>query len=240
MHLAILTGGSRGLGLALCDRLQAEGRMVIEFSRSAPHSFSVAADLADPAGFSFAVRERLDRIDDSTVESLLVIANAGTLDATGLAGSQDWAMVDHSLAINLLSPVAFFNEVIRRFGELACPKQLISISSGAALRGIAGWSLYCTAKAGMDGFIRAVGVEQVGSATPFMAISVDPGVMDTGMQTFIRSRASSEFPEVERFRARQRAGELAAPQSIAGAVLRIAGLPHLEQGARYMAREYIG
>lgn len=239
MHLAILTGGSRGLGLALCDRLQAEGRTLIEFSRSAPHTFSVTADLADPAGFSSTVRERLERVDDTAIESLLVIANAGTLDATGLAGSQDWALADHSLAINLLSSVAFFNEVIRRFNDLPCPKQIISISSGAALRGIAGWSLYCTAKAGMDGFIRAVGVEQSGNNCPFMSISVDPGVMDTGMQTFIRSRATSEFPEVERFRARQRAGELASPVSIAEAVMKISGLPDLVQGGRYVAREYL-
>ncbi|MDP2366746.1 hypothetical protein [Rhodoferax sp.] len=39
MRLALLTGGSKGLGLALCDLLTAKGYHLVEFSRSAPHPF---------------------------------------------------------------------------------------------------------------------------------------------------------------------------------------------------------
>lgn len=239
MRLAILTGGSRGLGLSLCSRLQERGCTLIEFSRSAPHAFSVKADLANPAGFEALVRERLAMIDTARIKEILVIANAGTLDATAPAGAQAWPAVEQDMAVNLLSPMAFFNQVVARFAPLACPKTLVGISSGAALRGIAGWSPYCAAKAGLEGFIRALGAEQAQQEHPFTAISIDPGVMDTEMQAFIRSRSANDFPDVQRFRQRQQDGELATPERIADAVLHIAMLPDLTQGARYVAREHL-
>ena len=49
MNLAIISGGSRGLGRALCERYTAQGWRVLEFSRAAPHPYSVSVDLADPA-----------------------------------------------------------------------------------------------------------------------------------------------------------------------------------------------
>lgn len=239
MRLAILTGGSRGLGLSLCNKLLERGYTLIEFSRSAPHTFSVKADLGDPAGFEAIVRERLAGVEPAGLEELLVIANAGTVEGTALAGTQAWPGVEQNLAVNLLSAVAFLNPVLARFSGAACPKTLISISSGAAVRGIAGWTLYCAAKAGLEGFMRALGVEQQQQAHPFMAITVDPGVMDTGMQEFIRSRPAEDFPDVQRFRQRQQDGELATPDQIANAVLRIQAMPDLVQGARYVAREHL-
>jgi benzil reductase ((S)-benzoin forming) len=239
MRLAILTGGSRGLGLSLCEKLQARGYHLIEFSRSAPHAWSVKADQADPAAFAETVGKRLAAVDLAGIEELLVISNAGTLEATGLAGSQAWSAVEQNLAINMLSGVAFLNQIVARFSALNCPKTIVSISSGAAVRGIAGWTLYCAAKAGMEGFVRALGVEQTLQAHPFTAITIDPGVMDTGMQEFIRARPTEEFPDVQRFRQRQQDGELASAGHIADAVLHIAGLPDLAQGARFVAREYL-
>jgi NAD(P)-dependent dehydrogenase (short-subunit alcohol dehydrogenase family) len=48
MRLLILTGGSRGIGLAVAEEFSARRCTVIEFSRTAPHSYSVATHLAAP------------------------------------------------------------------------------------------------------------------------------------------------------------------------------------------------
>ena len=48
LRLALITGGSRGLGAALCAEYRGKGWQVVEFSRTAPHPFSVRVDLADP------------------------------------------------------------------------------------------------------------------------------------------------------------------------------------------------
>ncbi|WP_367848006.1 hypothetical protein [Rhodoferax sp. WC2427] len=45
LRLAVLTGGSTGLGLALCEALAECGYRVLELSRSAPHAYSVQLDL---------------------------------------------------------------------------------------------------------------------------------------------------------------------------------------------------
>ena len=77
-RLALVTGGSRGLGRALVTQLQAEGWRVVELSRSAPMADSVRVDLAQPAAVAQALAEALAGIDPISVSELLVLHNAGT------------------------------------------------------------------------------------------------------------------------------------------------------------------
>lgn len=111
----------------------------------------------------------------------------------------------------------------------------MNVSSGAALKGYAGWSLYCASKAGMEGFIRALAAEERHQEYPFLAISVDPGVIDTEMQASIRAASVTDFPDVERFIRRKNEGGLSSPGSVAGAILRIVSSPELVAGQRYEA-----
>ena len=112
---------------------------------------------------------------------------------------------------------------------------IVNVSSGAALKGYAGWSLYCASKAGMEGFIRALAAEERHQEHPFLAISVDPGVIDTEMQASIRAASVTDFPDVERFIRRKSDGGLSSPQSVADAILRIVSSPGLVPGQRYEA-----
>ena len=110
---------------------------------------------------------------------------------------------------------------------------VVNISSGAALKGYAGWSPYRAAKAALEGFIRALAMEEEHQQFFFEAISVDPGVIDTGMQALIRATPSADFPEVERFARRKRDGGLAAPDTVAAAIIQLISGPALESGARF-------
>ncbi|RZS46645.1 SDR family NAD(P)-dependent oxidoreductase [Sphaerotilus mobilis] len=241
MRLAILTGGSRGLGLALHEQLTQAGWRVLEFSRTAPHRDSVRLDLADPTQIASLVRPALARVAaelTETIEALVAISNAGVLDPIGPASRKDPAAVLANLQANFTSAILFQSVVVAQFQNLACRKVLANLSSGAALKGYAGWSLYGAAKAGLEHHIRAVAVEQASEAHPFIALNVDPGVMDTAMQALIREQAPADFPDVARFIRRQADGELRPPGDVAAAILRLLERTDLVSGQRCVAADF--
>ena len=90
----------------------------------------------------------------------------------------------------------------------------------------------------MENYIRSLALEQQAQPHPFVAINVDPGVMDTAMQAEIRSSSVADFPQLQRFVQRQADGELAAPDIVAQAVLRIMAEPTLVSGERYSVGDY--
>lgn len=235
MRLTIITGGSKGLGLALCQQFEARGYRVLEFSRTAPHAYSVRADLASPEAYAQVVATTVASLNDNLLEELLVINNAGTLAPIGPASGQSQHAVLANLNTNFTSAILGLAQVMARFQQTPCRKVLANISSGAAHKGYAGWSLYCASKAGMEGFIRALAIEQQVQPHPFIPVNIDPGVMDTDMQAHIRDASVADFPEVERFIRRKHEGGLVAPERVASAVLNILALPTLAFGVSYEA-----
>lgn len=231
MRIALVTGGSRGLGRELCEQLDAAGYRVLEFSRGAPHAFSSQVDFSNPSDFSGLLRA-LAGVDAAACSELLAISNAATLAPIGPAWSKDPAQLVANVNINFTSAIRFISEVMRHFRHSAGRKVIVNVSSGAALKGYAGWSLYCAAKAGMENFMRSIAVEEQQQGRPFIPLSVDPGVMDTDMQALIRASSASDFPDVERFRKRKDDGGLAHPGQVAKAILALAARPALQPGAR--------
>ena len=140
-----------------------------------------------------------------------------------------------NLNTNFTSSILALTEIIAKFQPAPCRKVVVNISSGAAQKGYAGWSLYCAAKAGMEGFIRALAIEQQAELHPFIPINIDPGVIDTEMQALIRASTALDFPDVDRFVRRKGLGGLVAPSEVAAAVLRILDSSSLSYGGRYDA-----
>jgi benzil reductase ((S)-benzoin forming) len=141
---------------------------------------------------------------------------------------------------NYVSPVLVLAEIIARFQAATCRKVIVNITSGAALKGRAGWSLYCAAKAGMENFIRSLALEQQTEPQPFIPINIDPGVIDTEMQALIRATSPVDFPDVERFIQRKNQGLLMPPEKVAAAVIRILEQESLSFGGRYETSKYGG
>ncbi len=98
-------------------------------------------------------------------------------------------------------------------------KRIVTISSGAATRPIAGWSLYCAGKAGLDHFARVMADEQADCPRPVQLINVSPGVIDTDMQAAIRDASPADFPSVDQFRQMHASGALQSPDAVAAKLM---------------------
>ncbi|MFT5224510.1 MAG: benzil reductase ((S)-benzoin forming) [Polaribacter sp.] len=232
MKLAIISGGSKGLGEKLCELYLAQNYEVIEFSRTAPHIYSVALDLASADDVSQIVSEALSPLAKREWQEIVAISNAGILTPVGPTSKKDINSVIANLNTNFVSGIVFMTEVLRHFQQHTGKKTLASISSGAAVGERAGWSLYCASKAGVEHFIRSVAKEQDAESRPFKMINVDPGLIDTAMQSEIRQSSVEDFPSLVQFRQRQEAGLLVPPAKVAEGVVRIIEASNVGNGER--------
>ncbi len=221
MKLCIITGGSRGLGDSLCKQYQNNGYHVIEFSRSAPHKYSVQVDFVNPETSKQIASKVFDQINVHELQELIFINNAGTLNPIGPTSTKSQLAVLENININFVSAILIITELVAKFQFVDCKKIIANISSGAAMKGYYGWSLYCGAKAGIENFIRALALEQQAQPHPFLPINIDPGVIDTEMQSLIRETSVDDFAEVERFIKRKNDGQLVHPDKVSTAIIRI-------------------
>jgi 3-oxoacyl-[acyl-carrier protein] reductase len=153
--MAIVTGASRGIGLAIARALAREGLRLGFLSRSKPSVGGefVACDLADLDKIPEAVRQLIDRLGQVD----FLINNAGTfLEQPVLEMSlSDWERVQR---VNLTAPFFITREVLpqmiaRRSGRI------INIASTASSQGYLHQSAYVASKHGLLGFARALAME---------------------------------------------------------------------------------
>ena len=221
MKLAIISGGSKGLGHAIAEKLLVAGYQVVEFSRSAPHAYSIKLDFSSPDLMLPALSANLETLATKQWDEIVVVSNAASLSPIGPTSKKNSMAVLANININFTSAILFMSEVIKHFQSHPCRKVVASISSGAALKAYSGWSLYCSAKAGLESYVRTVAVEQESEPSPFVMLNVDPGVMDTDMQSLIRSSHKDDFPAVDYFIHRKESGELRTPDQVAIGVVKI-------------------
>lgn len=236
-RLALISGGSRGLGAALCTRYRDAGWQVVAFSRSGHGEGHVALDLGRPGDAARALSTALAPLAGQRWDEIVAISNAAQLGPVGpLVGKADEEILAN-VEVNVAGGIVFMNAVLRAFSAHACDKTLVNISSGAAQRPFHGWSLYCAAKAGLERFVECVALEQEALAQPFRVLNISPGVIDTGMQAEIRGSGDEDFPDRERFVGLKEDGVLQAPDAVAEVIARIvAGRP--ANGGRFEVADY--
>ncbi len=221
MKLALISGGSKGMGKAFVDIYEAAGYHVIEFSRTGTSTYSMSTDFSDPKKTIGMFESLFSKLSTYNLTELIAISNAGVLTPIGpLANSipEDW--VDN-LNVNLTSAIIFMGLFLKYFKTTPCRKVLVNISSEATKKGYFGWSLYCAAKAGLENFIHSVDLEQTHEPFPIRAITVTSGIIDTAMQASISSSNEAQFPTLKRFIDYKETGTLRSPEAVAQTIKHI-------------------
>lgn len=197
MPVGIVTGGSRGLGLALTRALAQRGwRLVVdargrdalkEATGGLDGVRAIAGDLADPEHRQALVEAAGERLD-------LLVNNASLLGP-----SPQPALVDYPLAqlrrvyeVNLVAPLALAQLALPRLGPGAA---ILDVTSDAAVEPYEGWGGYGSSKAALEQLTAILAAEH-----PRLRIySVDPGDMRTQMhQDAFPGEDISDRPEPEK------------------------------------------
>lgn len=229
MHGVILTGASRGLGLALTHALLVGGAKVIALSRTTSfeltrlaeaypqHLTTLLGDLAESDKVAQLGKEAFAALGKGPFTSLTLINNAGVVTPVAPAGAYPPAEATRAVQINLLAPILLTDAFLKASANLAEPRRVLNISSGAAVTAYPGWSVYGSTKAGLDHFTRTVAEEQ--HANGVKIVSLYPGVIDTGMQETIRESDPALFPNKPRFDSLKADGLLSSPEITAKRIL---------------------
>lgn len=221
---SLVSGGSRGLGLAIVGRLLARGDRVATFSRQG----SAEIDALESRHPGRLLHRRLDAADGAALRDFVaaVVAAWGGVDhcvanaavaSEGVLATMTDADIRRMLAVNLEGSIVLVRECVRAF--LARPMtpapppgapSVVVVSSVVAARGSPGLAVYAATKAGLEGFARSLAREL--GPRGIRVNSVAPGFLATDL--------SATLPEEDRARIVRRTplGRLGATEDVVGAV----------------------
>ena len=215
---SIISGGSRGLGLALVERFLARGDRVATFSRSgsaalaslaALHPDSLHAETIDAADagslcrFVEQVSRKFGQIDHC-------IANAAVAHEGVLPTMRD-DEIDSMLSVNLRGSIVLVRETVRQMLlNPSASSSVVVLSSIVAARGSPGLSVYAATKAGLEGFAKSL-ARELGSRG-IRVNAVAPGFLDTDLSASLSAENRSRIIR------RTPLGRLGEPADIVGAI----------------------
>jgi NAD(P)-dependent dehydrogenase (short-subunit alcohol dehydrogenase family) len=197
----LITGGSRGLGLALARSLALKGARVVitgraadtidaavrEIRRLGGEAFGIAADIADKQAIQAIAGEAAALVGPIDI----FIQNASTLGPVPLRLLLDTECEDLEavLDVNLIGPFRLARILV---GSMALRGRglMLSITSDASVEAYSGWGAYSISKAGLDHLTRLLAAELHDTGVRFL--SVDPGEMNTQMHADAVPEANPE------------------------------------------------
>src|SRR5688572_6972023 len=231
---ALITGASRGLGLALMQRLASSGARVVGVARD-PQALGAAVDALRRSGADvhavaadIADKRAVHRIAGAAAALVgpidLLIHNASTLGPTPLRLLLDTECEDLEavLQTNLVGPFRL-SKLIAGSMALRGRGTVLHISSDAAVSAYPTWGAYSVSKAAQDHLGRVLGAELDSSGV--RVLSVDPGEMDTRMH-------ADALPDADR-------STLRRPDEVADRILRLLERAHhIPNGTRSEADQW--
>ena len=193
---ALVTGGSRGIGAAICLGLAEAGASVaVNYVRKAERAEELVNRITDEGGKALAIKADVSEAEE--VEALfktvrdelggldILVNNAGIIKDTLLAAMdlKDWQRVQD---VNLRSVFLCSQAAVQIMMANHCGA-IVNLSSTSAIMGGRGQCNYAASKGGVISFTRAAAVELAGKGIRVNAVL--PGMVATEMTARIRKRA---------------------------------------------------
>jgi NAD(P)-dependent dehydrogenase (short-subunit alcohol dehydrogenase family) len=189
VRVALVTGGSGGIGASIAERLAQAGFAVGLTAYARPDAGQRVRDRIRGAGGS-AECFRADVSSESDVARVfdevhlklgapdVVISNAGVWPRATVCDMSvaDW---DHVIASNLRSTFLVCSTAARAFRARAASGRIVTIASGAAARGAVRGAHYAASKAGIVAFTKSLALELAPDG--ILVNCVAPGTVDTPM-----------------------------------------------------------
>jgi NAD(P)-dependent dehydrogenase (short-subunit alcohol dehydrogenase family) len=230
-HIYILTGASRGMGLAIAQQLLAAGHTVLTLARRVNSDLGQKAaasgaqltqwstDLADGAAAAAHLRGWLGDLAPDRYASATLINNAGAIPAIVPLRDSRSADLASALRVGLEAPMLLTAAFLDATRGWQAQRKVLNISSGLGRKAMASQAAYCAAKAGMDHFTRCLALDEAHATHGAKVCSLAPGVIDTDMQVQLRGADAAAFPDRGNFEQLQRGGQLTSPEEAARRVL---------------------
>jgi NAD(P)-dependent dehydrogenase (short-subunit alcohol dehydrogenase family) len=227
--VTIVTGSSRGIGLAIARALAAGGHRLLLTARDGAALGCAAAELRG-AGATIATLAA-DLRDDGAAAGIVtaaerelgpvtaIVSNAGTAPSDRIENTTP-DMLRETFALHVAAPLALARAVVPAMKQRGAGT-LVHLASTAGLRGYPFTSAYTAAKHGMVGLARALHAEIGGAGIRVHAVC--PGFVDSDITraaaAAIAARGKSTAAEaLARMGAQNRIGRMHTPDEVAAAV----------------------
>lgn len=208
--VALVTGGTRGIGAAICEELSADHHILVGgrdraaaelVATQLPSAQAWVCDLTDADGVAAAAAS-VARLD-------LLVHSAGVLEmgAIGEASRDAWR---RSFEVNVTAVADLTRLLLPQLREAR--GTVVTLNSGAGLRANADWGPYAASKFALTAFTDVLRQEEAGYVR---VISVHPGRAATDMQAEVRAHEGGEY----------RAEDFLRPEDVASAVASAVRLP---------------
>lgn len=188
-QVAIVTGGSRGIGKAICLSLAQAGAKVIACARDEAKLQAVAGEAENSGCSGTIIAKTLDVSQKDSIQALVeevakehdridILVNNAGITRDGLLMNMEDDQFEDVLTTNLRS-VFWMTRAVSRYMVRARKGRLVNISSVSGVTGNAGQTNYAASKAGVIGFTKSVAKELARRGITCNAVA--PGFIVTDM-----------------------------------------------------------
>lgn len=230
--VALVTGAGRGIGEAVALELARQGLKVALVARSQAELDRVAARITEAGGtarsypFDLSNVAGIEKLAGQIEKELgpvdIVINNAAIAGPFGAGWEVDPEAWTQAIEVNVVAPFRLTRAALPHMLENDWGR-VVNISSGAATFPMGRGGAYSTSKVALDMLSRQFGVELEGKN--IAVISLYPGIVDTAMQTEIRSqpveRIGAEMSQ--RFKEYHSSGSLSTAEPVGKIIAALAG-----------------
>ncbi|MDP9834531.1 SDR family oxidoreductase [Gleimia europaea] len=183
----LVTGGSRGIGRAICEGLSKDWHVLVGGRSDAAGSVASALESAQPWVVDItdeeAVREACAKIDQ--LDALVLNAGISMGKTIAEATREDWETI---LNVNVIAQAGLVKHLLPALRKAR--GQVVAINSGSGFNSKAGGGLYSASKFALRAMTDALREEERGTVR---VSSVHPGRVDTDMQVQIQEQAGRDY-----------------------------------------------